>query len=259
MLDIIIACDRREVDFAFWLNNASLLFRSTPIQSLILVELTAVTQLKRSLIVEQGFTSHFYRIKPDLLQHNLTTRETGKAALLLSGFCFSTEQFIFFLDSDIRIPFGLIGLFLTKALSSPSSAFYIGAVYEVSGFSPYTVYQGYKPSLQNTFDSIHIRHIEIIPWRSLGHRPGFGNILVPRTCYLAAGRHDSRYIHYGWEDHDLIISLLLMNVTVSPLGYAFHRTHADDTRLLRSGSRSDDVSKSLQYFCAKYCSLLSRE
>ena len=254
MLDIIIACDRRDVDLAFWLSNAPLLFQSTPIQSLILSQSNTVYRLKRNFINKVGFSIDEHQVHPPLLGHDKPSSKVGKAALLLTGFRFSTEPFLFFLDSDIRLPFSLLASFISKALTTPLSAFYLGAVYEISGFSPSRIFKGLMPSLQNR--NYGVGHIEIIRWQSLGNRPGFGNIFVPRQCYLAAGKHDPGYIHYGWEDHDLIISLLLNNITVSPLGFAFHRTHGDDSRLLQTASRSNDVSNSFEYFCKKYGSLL---
>lgn len=256
MIDLIIPCFRRDNDFHFWLTYGPHIFDSHCLSAIILATGTFVLVLSRSSCTGRLSWSRYPSpqplLPPGLCLHTLYS----KPILQLQSFAFSSADYVFFLDCDIRLPGESLQRLKYCLTHSPSNrtAVYIGSVYESDSASSPVFWSGDVPVLSIAQDGS--RHLRIQRWFSTYSRPGFGNVICRREDYVRCGGHDTRYSLYGWEDHDLLIALQLDGCLVVPGSFAFHVSHDDSHRLLGGLSRSESVSRSKSLFIEKYKHLL---
>ena len=257
MLDIIVTCVNRPLELVYWTIHSSHLFRELP-------------SLRRLLIVNSDHIQVFSNTSLDILRNHSSiisptkyffrrrpTRELpfSKSFYLRLGYLYSISDYLFFLDSDIRIlPHDINHLF-GYLRNSIFSAVYLDKVYEASDPHRNAIHFGYMPVITPLSSSLS--RITIEPWTSIGCRPGFGNLLVKRTAYLDAGLHDLNYDSYGWEDHDLITSLQLNDHLVARSGHAFHCTSENHINSSSIQTRSDSLERMRQLYLLKYSSYIN--
>ncbi len=240
MLDLVIACINRPEDWYFWSRQSDLLQRLPLLRSLLLVGPSRILERRRGGLWQVQGPQAF-----------------SKSMALRTGATLARSEWLMFLDSDLRISPGVLQQLHSACLAGvPRRCVHLARVVESERRLRAATFSGYRPVL---FWSAHGRpKLRLEAWRSEGWRPGFGNLMLPRKLYAAIGGHDPVYTHYGWEDHDLLISLSLAGADVQSLGQACHRTHGDEQRHLIAGNRQASVRRMRAVFEAKFRALLEK-
>lgn len=256
MIDLVIPCYRRDQDLRFWLSFGPKLFDSFCLSSIILGCGPFVLVLALNGLTGKSSWRRYTSPKKSSLSDIPFNSLKSKSVLLLQSFAFTQADYLFFLDCDLRLPkCSLQSLYdCVRVPNGTKRAAYINEVHETGLASRRIQWTGELPVL--TTDSDGSRHIKIQSWTSVNARPGFGNLICRREDYVSCGGHDVRYNFYGWEDHDLLISLQLDGCLVIPTAYAFHLSHGDSRRQLCGMSRSQCVNMSKKTFLDKYSSLV---
>jgi len=241
MLDLVIACVNRPDDWHFWSRQSDLIQRLPMLRSLLLVGASRVLERSRGGV-----------------RHLQALQASSKALALRKGSALARAEWLMFLDCDLRIAPGMIRrLYGACQTGAPWRCVHIARVVESDRQLRAAAFSGQRPVL--LWPGPGGPRLQLEAWRSVGWRPGFGNLMMPRQLYTAVGGHDPAYTHYGWEDLDLITSLSLAGADVQSLGQACHRSHGDGQRHLIGGSRRASVQLMRAVFEAKFSDLLERD
>lgn len=256
MIDLIIPCFRRDQDLRFWLTFGQQLLEPFCLSSIILGCGPFVLVLAQNGPTRGSVWKRYASPEKSSLSNSYFGTRYSKSVLQLQSFAFSTADYLFFLDCDLRLTKtslqGLLDCFSKSHRTR--KAVYIKNIYEIGLASTTTRWSGELPILSTASDGS--KFIKIQRWTSVNTRPGFGNLICKREDYVKCGGHDVRYGSYGWEDHDLLISLQLKGCSLMSASYAFHHTHDDSLRLLGGFTRTQCVKRSKQVFMDKYADLI---
>lgn len=255
MIDLIIPCFRRDQDLRFWLNSGPELLTTFNLASIILGCGAFVLVLVNNGGTRKTSWRRYSSPEKSSLSGVSLISPYSKSILQLQCFAFTSADDLFFLDCDLRLTEssfkGLLDCFHRP--NNKRKVVYIKDIYEIGLTSTQVTWSGELPVLSTAADGS--MHITIKPWTSVNTRPGFGNLICRRDDYVRCGGHDVIYKSYGWEDHDLLISLQLEGCLLMPASYAFHLTHDDSHRLLGGLTRDQSVFRSKQLFMDKYAAL----
>ena len=255
MIDLVIPCFRRDQDLRFWLNAGPELLNTFRLSTIILGCGSFVLVLANNDGTKKTSWKRFASPEKSLLSGVSLGPPESKSTLQLQSFAFTSADYLFFLDCDLRLTrLSFQGLLdCVNKTNAKRSVVYIRDIYEVGLASTQAIWSGELPVLSTEPDGS--KYISIEHWTSANSRPGFGNLICRREDYVNCGGHDVKYQSYGWEDHDLLISLQLEGCVLIPASYAFHLTHDDSHRLLAGLTRSQCVKRSKQVFLDKYAEL----
>ena len=252
MLDLLVPCVERAEDWCFWAGSSGYLFRLPFLGSILLIG-------QRSILRLTGSTHpQFLPFLAESSGGALVDRPFNKSSLLRAAASESMARVLMFLDSDIRIAPNVVERLYQQlhAVTGPSCA-HLARVIESDPAQRYGVVEGFWPQCSITSDGLV--QIRLVPWRTAGWRPGFGNLMLFREHYFEVGQHDPAYVHYGWEDLDLLVRLQLAGLKVLSMGQACHRTHSDAKRSLAGFSRQQAVALMRAVFSAKFHAYLQTE
>lgn len=255
MIDLVIPCYRRDQDLRFWLNSGLELLNTFCLSSIVLGCGSFVLVLANNGGTRKSSWKRYVSPEKSSLSGASLRLPHSKSILQLQCFPFTSADYLFFLDCDLRFTrssfHGLLDSF--NKPNAKRNVVYIRDIYEVGMASAQTIWSGELPVLST--DQNGSKYISIEHWTSVNTRPGFGNLICRRDDYVRCGGHDLMYQSYGWEDHDLLISLQLEGCLLMSASYAFHLTHDDSHRLLGGLTRDQCVLRSKRLFMDKYASL----
>jgi hypothetical protein len=249
MLDLLVPCVGRDEDWRFWSGAAAYLFRLPYLASILLIGQDSVVRLSGCA------SGQWLPLAAEASGDPAVDHSFNKSRLLRAAVCHSEAPVLMFLDSDIRIAAGVVHHLYQQLHAAPAPrCAHLARVIESDPARRCALVEGCWP--QTTICSGGRAEIRLLPWRSAGWRPGFGNLMLFRRHYIAVGLHDPAYVHYGWEDLDLLVRLQLAGVQVLAMGQACHQSHSDAMRSLGGFSREQAVAQMRAVFAAKFHALL---
>ena len=169
------------------------------------------------------------------------------------GAHYSAGRFLFFLDADITLCSDVFAE-ARAALKQRRCVLQVRTVRE-SDPPPAPGPEGVKEIVETremTFNDgrrARLRFIKSVD----GSRCGSGLLLMSRRHFVAAGGFNSALDGWGFEDLDLQIRVQAAGgLALKDVGSALHRTHADQTRNIRSGSRQEDNTRNTRVCFENY-------
>lgn len=166
----------------------------------------------------------------------------NKSRLINKGIFHSQAEFLLISDADIIWNQAALHTMLNFVTAGSNRVCYIKSVEETHPTNTIALKRDaytYKIRVEqnNAF-------IDIVLYNHKNNsRPGCGLICVKRNTLLTLGGYKEIFTGWGWEDQDLLMRALLLEMQIFATGKVIHLSHSDEVRNKHNGNLAPSQSR----------------